>query len=555
MHQVSTPAEVVFRGGPVHTIDAVRRRVTAVAVRGGRIVAVGHDADVRDLIGPRTDVIDLAGRALVPGFQDAHVHPALAGMTLIRCDLSDARDAAATFALIRAYAAARPEEEWITGGGWSMEAFAGGTPSRRQLDTIVPDRPVFLINADGHGAWVNTRALELAGVGRDTPDPADGRIEREPDGTPQGTLHEGAAALVGDLVPGLDAADGLRALLAGQARLHSVGVTAWQDAMVGSAHPGLDPLDAYLTAARSGRLTARVVGALWWERDRGAEQLDRLLELRATSSIGRFAATSVKIMQDGVAENFTAALTEPYLDGCGCHTGNRGLSFVDPAALREHVTLLDAHGFQVHVHAVGDRAAREALDGFAQALAANGRADHRHHIAHLQVVHPDDVPRFAALGVTANLQPLWAAHEAQMDELTIPFLGHERAGWQYPFGDLLRSGATLAAGSDWPVSAPDPMWGIHVAVNRLLPPFADPSDVVFLPEQRIDLTAALAAYTVGTAHLNHRDHDTGTIEVGKLADLAVLDRDPYTGPPAEIASTRVLGTYVEGEAVYTAEGL
>ncbi|MGW9210661.1 amidohydrolase [Embleya sp. NPDC055664] len=552
---MSAFADVVFRGGAVHTIDAVRRRATAVAVRDGRIVAVGHDPDVRDLIGPRTDVIDLAGRALVPGFQDAHVHPALAGMTLIRCDLSEARDADATFALIRAYAADRPDEEWITGGGWNMEAFTGGTPSRQQLDALVSDRPAFLINADGHGAWVNTRALELAGLDRHTPDPADGRIEREPDGTPQGTLHEGAAALVGDLVPGLDAADGLRALLAGQARMHSVGVTSWQDAMVGSAHPGLDPLEAYLTAARSGQLTARVVGALWWERDRGAEQLERLLELRASSTVGRFTATSVKIMQDGVAENFTAALNEPYFDGCGCHTGNSGLSFVDPAELREHVTLLDAHGFQVHVHAVGDRAAREALNGFAQALATNGPGDRRHHIAHLQVVHPDDIPRFAALGVSANLQPLWAAHEAQMDELTIPFLGDERAAWQYPFGDLLRSGATLAAGSDWPVSAPDPMWGIHTAVNRVLPAFAEPSDTIFLPEQRIDLTAALAAYTVGTAYVNHRDHDTGTIEAGKLADLVVLDRDPYAASPTEIAEARVLATFVEGKAVYTGEGL
>ena len=351
---MTTPADVVFRGGPVHTIDAVRRRATAVAVRGGRIVAVGHDGDVRNLIGRRTDVVDLAGRALVPGFQDAHVHPALAGMTLIRCDLSEARDAEETFAAIRAYADTHPDEEWISGGGWNMDAFANGTPSRHRLDELVPDRPVFLINADGHGAWVNTRALELAGVDREASDPADGRIEREPDGTPQGTLHEGAASLVGDLVPALSDEDGLRALLAGQARMHAVGVTSWQDAMVGSAHMGFDPLPAYLEAARSGALTARVVGSLWWERDGGAEQLDRLLRLRVESSVGRFSATTVKIMQDGVAENFTAAMNGPYLDGCGCHTANRGLSFVDPAALREHIALLDAHGFQVHVHAVGE---------------------------------------------------------------------------------------------------------------------------------------------------------------------------------------------------------
>ncbi|MER7503877.1 amidohydrolase [Nonomuraea pusilla] len=538
---MTAPADLVLRGGPVHTLAPDRPEATAVAVRGGRIVAVGADADVRPLTGPATEVVDLAGRALLPGFQDAHVHPVLAGLTMIRCDLHDARDADEAVAAVRAYADANPEAQWISGGGWSMEWFPGGTPSRRLLDAVVPDRPVHLINRDGHGAWVNTRALELSGVGADTPDPADGRIEREPGGAPQGTLHEGASHLVGRHVPEPGAETMLRALQAGQRRLHAAGVTAWQDAMVDQKVQR-----AYLAAAESGLLTARVVGALWWDRDRGEEQIPELLARRGEA--GRFRAGSVKIMQDGVAENFTAAMTSPYLDGCGCVTGNRGISFVDPEALRRHVTRLDAEGFQVHVHAVGDRAAREALDAFEAARAANGQNDHRHHIAHLQVVHPDDVPRFAALGVTANMQPLWAAHEPQMDELTIPFLGPERAAWQYPFAALLRAGAPLAAGSDWPVSSPDPFLGLHVAVNRTPP---GESAEVFLPEQRLSLTAALVAYTAGTARVNHLDTRTGTIERGKLADLVVTDRDPYAIPPGELAGTSVLATYVEGERVHT----
>nr|WP_055501554.1 amidohydrolase [Nonomuraea pusilla] len=538
---MTAPADLVLRGGPVHTLAPDRPEATAVAVRGGRIVAVGADADVRPLTGPATEVVDLAGRALLPGFQDAHVHPVLAGLTMIRCDLHDTRDADEAVAAVRAYADANPEAEWISGGGWSMEWFPGGTPSRHLLDAVVPDRPVHLINRDGHGAWVNTRALELSGVGADTPDPADGRIEREPGGAPQGTLHEGASHLVGRHVPEPGEETMLRALLAGQRRLHAAGVTAWQDAMVDQKVQR-----AYLAAAESGLLTARVVGALWWDRDRGEEQIPELLARRGEA--GRFRATSVKIMQDGVAENFTAAMTSPYLDGCGCVTANRGISFVDPEALRRHVTRLDAEGFQVHVHAVGDRAAREALDAFEAARAANGRNDHRHHIAHLQVVHPDDVPRFAALGVTANMQPLWAAHEPQMDELTIPFLGPERAAWQYPFAALLRAGAPLAAGSDWPVSSPDPFLGLHVAVNRTPP---GESAEAFLPEQRLSLTAALVAYTAGTARVNHLDTRTGTIERGKLADLVVTDRDPYAIPPGELAGTSVLATYVEGERVHT----
>jgi len=252
-------------------------------------------------------------------------------------------------------------------------------------------------------------------------------------------------------------------------------------------------------------------------------------------------------MQDGVAETFTAAMIEPYLDSCGGQTANRGLSHVDAQQLREYVTLLDAAGFQVHLHAIGDRAVRESLDAIEAARGANGAGDHRHHIAHLQVMHPSDVPRFAALGVTATIQALWAAHEPQMDELTIPFIGPERAARQYLFGDLLRSGARLAAGSDWAVSSANPLRAIHVAVNRTLPGTdAEP----LLPGQGLDLAEALAAYTIGSAYVNHLDHQTGAIEAGGLADLVVLDRDPFRGPPGEIAATAVDATYVAGEQVY-----
>jgi predicted amidohydrolase YtcJ len=267
----------------------------------------------------------------------------------------------------------------------------------------------------------------------------------------------------------------------------------------------------------------------------------------------RFQAATVKIMQDGIAENHTAALLDPYLTGCGCASDNSGISFVEPGELRKYVTELDASGFPVHFHALGDRAVREALDAVETARTANGWRDTRHHLAHLQVVHPHDIPRFRTLGAGANLQMLWAAHEPQMDELTLPFLGAERGARQYPFGDLLRAGATLAAGSDWPVSSPDPLQAIHVAVNRIAP--GAPEDTpAFLPEQRLDLGAAIAAYTAGSAYVNHLDDITGSITVGKSADLVVLDRDPFAGPPEEIAATRVLQTFVEGQRVHAAQG-
>ncbi|MFF1647841.1 amidohydrolase [Streptomyces sp. NPDC058240] len=540
--------DLIFTRGPIHTGDPARTRASSLAVTGERITAVGHD-EVRELIGPDTEVIDLQGKLLLPGFQDSHIHAVFGGMELAECDLTGTVGVEDYLTRIRSYADAHPDRPWITGSGWSMESFDGGLPTRQLLDSVIPDRPVLLTNRDHHGAWANTRALELAGLTRESADPVDGRIEREPDGTPTGMLQEGATALVSRIVPPSTAADRLAGLLRAQKLLHSLGVTGWQDALLGVFGGNADPSDAYLTAAREGTLTARVTGALWWDRERGAEQIPELLSRREQLSHGRFRARAVKIMQDGIAENFTAAMTTPYLDGCGCATANSGLSFVDPVALRSYVTELDAHDFQVHFHALGDRGVREALDAVEAAVEAHGRRGNRHHLAHLQVVHPDDLDRFTRLGAIANIQPLWAAHEPQMDELTIPFLGPERASWQYPFGSLLRAGATLAAGSDWPVSSPDPIAGIHVAVNRMEPEATDGR--VFLPEQRLDLATAVAAYTAGSAHVNGLD-DTGSLLPGHLADLVVLDRDIFTLPPEEIAEAQVLRTYVGGTLVHSA---
>ncbi|ANG84910.1 amidohydrolase [Microbacterium aurantiacum] len=546
-------ADLVFHGGPVFTADTVRSRAHAVAVSGGRIVAVGGD-EVRDLIGPRTEVVDLGGRLLVPGFQDAHVHPVWGGLDMLRCDLAEYGDAPQYLDAIGRYVAAHPDDEWILGGGWQMSAFPGGTPRAEALDAVTGDRPAFFPNRDGHGAWVNSAALRAAGIDRDTPDPADGRIERNPDGTPSGTLHEGAMALVNRLLPEEPLERMTEALLVGQRYLHSFGITAWQDAIVGPYGDAGDPGPAYLRAAAEGTLTARVVGALWWDRSAGLEQIPILQERRERYRGGRFAATSIKIMQDGVAENFTASMLEPYGDGHGHPTDNSGISFVDPEILSRAVPILDADGFQVHFHAIGDRAVRECLDAVARAVEKNGRRDNRHHIAHIQVVHPDDIPRFRELGVAANMQSLWATYEPQMVDLTLPFLGEPRSAWQYPFGDLLRSGAVLAAGSDWSVSSPDPMAAIHTAVNRKAAPGHEEGEYdAFLPEQAIDLATSLAAYTAGSAWVNHLEADTGTIEVGKFADLALLDRDPFAGPADLIGATRVLQTFVEGERVYAAD--
>lgn len=541
---VDRPADLAVIGGRIATMDPARSWATALAVRDGRIVAVGSDAAVRRLIGPRSRVIQGRGRTITPGFGDAHVHPVHAGLDRLACELRDARDIAGYLEVIAAHVAGHPDTPWIQGGGWSMDHFPGGVPSRELLDRVVSDRPAILRSRDGHTAWVNTRALELAGVTADTPDPEDGRIDRDDAGRPVGALQEGAIDLVGRLAPEPTADDVTAALRIGQTELHSLGITNWQDAIV-SPREEL----AYTQLTGRGELTGRVVGALWWERSRGAEQMEDLVDRRARTASERYRPTSVKLMQDGVLENFTGAVIEPYLGPDGRPTGNRGLSQIDPGELGAYVTRLDALGFQPHFHAIGERAVREALDAVEAARVANGPSDTRPHIAHIQVIHPDDVGRFRTLDVAANAQPYWACHEGQMDNLTIPFLGPERAAWQYPFRSLLAAGAVLAMGSDWSVSTANPLLEMEVAVHRI-------SDVhrgarpPFLPDERINLVDALAAFTSGTAWVNHLEHEVGSLEVGRAADLVVLDRDLFDRSAGAIGEARVVGTFIDGVPVY-----
>jgi predicted amidohydrolase YtcJ len=563
---VAVGTELLFCHGTVFDGHRFLPEGTAVLVRAGRIAAVGPEADAKRQAGgngTRAEVIDLNGGTLLPGFIDAHAHPVFAGDQLRRCDLSGAVTLTEYLGIIRGYAQRHPGTGWITGGGWSMEAFPGGVPTAGPLDEIVPDRPVYLPNRDGHGAWVNSKALELAGITRDTLDPADGRIERDADGRPAGMLQEGAASLVSRLLPPLSEADRDEALRLAQDYLLSLGITGWQDAIVGRSHKNGDPVPAYLRAAAAGTLRATVTGALWWDRHRGPEQLAELIEQRdqaGQASPDRFRATTVKMMLDGVAENHTAAMLEPYQDGHGCDTDGSGLDFIDPDELPRYVTELDRAGFQVHFHALGDRAVRNALDAIEAARDAGGDNKNRHHLAHLQVVHPDDIARFAALRATANIQALWAAHEPQMDELTIPFLGERRSGWQYPFRSLHDAGAPLCGGSDWPVSSPNPLWAAHVAVNRVVPaggagpggrppgtPRSRGSDEPFLPRQRLDLSTFLSAYTSGSARINGRETTAGAVRAGLDADFAVVDADLARIGDHEIGQAAVTQTWVRGE--------
>jgi hypothetical protein len=378
--------------------------------------------------------------------------------------------------------------------------------------------------------------------------------------------------LVADLVPPAGTAELRAGLLAAQAHLHSLGITRFQDACVGAAAElGIpDVFDTYRQATADGVLTCHVVGALWWDRGRGLDQIDDLLARRERADRdagdrdtagrdaggregggrGRFRATTVKLMLDGVCETFTAAMSAPYL---GRH-GERGRLFIDPDTLREAAGRLAAEGFQLHFHAIGDLAVSTALDAL-EALPAEQRRAGRHHLAHLQFIAPQDMGRFRALDAVANFQPLWACHEPQMEELTLPFVGPERAAWQYLIGSLARGGTRIAFGSDWPISSADPLQEMHVAVNRVKsgrlgrpgePECEDP----FLPAQAITVDEAIGAFTSGVDWVNHEEDEAGRLLPGMRADVAVLDRDLYAIPPGEIGATSVVTTVASGNVVY-----
>ena len=534
-------ADLALTGGRIYTVDAKRSWAEAVAIRGGRIVFVGSDEDAKAHIGPDTKVVELEGRLVMPGFQDAHIHPISAGLEAQSCDLNGLETVEEYLVVIKQYADAHPDAAWITGGGWLMSAFGpGALASRKLLDGVVPDRPVYLSSADGHTVWVNTKALDVGGITNKTPDPPDGRIDREPKtGSAVGSLQEGASRLVASKMPSVSDEQREAGLRYAVKYLNGFGITAIQDASVNE-----EDLKTYRKLDDAGDLTLHVIGSIWWEREEGVEQIEGMKRLRSEYTKGHVDAGTVKIMQDGVMENYTAAMLEPYL----IPSKSRGIPMVDPDKLKTAVTQLDAAGFQVHFHAIGDAAIRQSLDAVEAARKANGDLGHRHHISHLQLIDAADIPRFRELGVVANFQPLWAYADEYITELTIPFLGPERSAHMYPIGSVQKSGATVAFGSDWSVSSPNPFEEMETAVTRLgaLGETTEP----FLPEEAITLPEAIAAFTINAAYTNRLDKDTGSIEAGKRADLVVLDRNLFEIPASEMSDVKALVTLFEGKPVH-----
>ena len=552
---VDTPqhaADVILENGRFYTVDESRSWAEAVAVRDGRFVYVGSNAGVQGFKGPDTRIRDLDGRMVLPGLFDLHIHALGSGIEKLQCDLSleamiedygvPPEDLIPEYlSRIERCAANRSGDDWVVGYGWVMDAFGPGAfASHELLDAIVPDRPVYMESADGHSAWVNGRALEIAGITADTPDPENGKIDRKPGSKePLGSLQEHATDLVELIIPPADLEFRVAGLDYAVQMLNRYGITSIQDAKTFRAY-----LEGYQALDARGKLSLRAVVSNYWDTGRGMEQLEEIRQDRETFTHGNVRAVTVKIWLDGVMENYTAAMIDPYL----VEGSSRGMLMMTEEVLEETVTALDAVGFQVHIHAIGDRAVRESLNAFEAAREANGVTDNRHHIAHLEVIRPEDIPRFRELGVAANFTGYWAYADAYITDLTLPFIQPDLARWLYPIGSLIKDGATVVSGSDWAVSSANPFLQIETAVTRKDP--LNDEDEVFIPEERITLADAISMLTIDAAWVNHSEAVAGSIEVGKHADLAVLDRNLFEIRPADISETQVVLTLFGGEVVY-----
>ncbi len=546
---VEPKADLVLRHGRIYTLDASRSWAESIAIKTGRIVYIGEDNQVGNWIGPLTRTIDLSGRFVLPGFIDTHVHAVEGGIGLNRCSLEAAETKEQIFKTIRQCAADHPDAEWLVGQGWALPAFPEANPKKEWLDDLVPDRPVFLSAADGHSAWVNSKALEIAGIAKDTADPVNGRIERNGSGEPTGTLRETAAYLVYKFVPPPSMEEEIAGLQSALKLMNGFGITGFQDASV--SVEGTDPnargsLNVYREMEKRGLLTARVTGAIYADPVLPLEQIETMKTLRKEYAGKYFHPTAVKIFADGVIEANTAALLFPYLD----KESDVGPLNWPPEKLNSMIELLDQEKFQIHIHAIGDRAIRVSLTALEAAAIKNGTRDGRPIMAHLELIDPQDISRFEKLHVIPAFQPLWAYEDAYIKDLTIPKLGKQRSRWLYPINSVAITGATLAMGSDWNVSSVNPLDGIKVAVTRMGPDAGADANDVFIPEERIDLKTALAAYTIGSAYANFWEKETGSLETGKSADLIVLTENLFEIPAYRINQAKVLLTLLEGQEIY-----
>ena len=527
--------DLVLRGR-VRTGDPVAPLARAVAVRDGLVVAL--DEDALGLAAGAGEVLDVP--AVLPAFGDGHVHPLWGGVELAGPAVRDLGSVAEVVEEVRRHAAEHPDDEWLTGGPYDPTLAPGGLFDATWLDDAVADRPVVLQSTDHHCAWVNSEALRRAGIHAGTPDPVAGTVARRDDGSPLGTLVEWTAMdLVVRHVPSPTRGEKVDAVGRASALLASAGVTWAQEAALSP-----EDVDAYLEAAATGRLACRVNVALRAEPGEWPGQRAPFAAARRRAAESpwsdQVSARTVKLFADGVLEAGTAALLAPYDDATADGPHPCGLPVWSPAELAAAAAAFDADGFQLHIHAIGDAGVRAALDAVAHVAAVNGPRDRRPVLAHTQLVDPEDLPRFAELGVVANFEPLWAQLDPVQTDLTLPRIGELRGARQYPMASLLASGAVLSMGTDWPVSSHRPLEGLPQAVAGH-----------WVTHERLPVAAALSACTAGTAYQAFEEHAWGTVGVGRRADLVGLSADPHDTPPGGWPHLAVVGTWLGGRRTWS----
>jgi len=544
------PPDIIVIHGRVYTENPMQPWAQAVAIHGAKIVAVGEDATIERMRGMGTKVINAGGKLVLPGFVDCHIHFIEGSVKLTWVNLEEAKNLADIREMLRAYAAEHPGDGWILGHGWNYGMFAPGKlPDKRDIDDLFPDRAVSLEGFDGHTYWANSKALALAGITRDTPDPPNGKIVRDPgSGEATGALEEAATDLVDRVRPEPTRAEKLLALRAGMKWANQNGITRVHAAGGHFLSGDFGELDLYDEMRRRGDLSLRVRIAYFLDPPALRPQdIDAIENARKKYSGEWISADVVKLRLDGVIESHTAAMLEPYSDDPSL----KGSLFWEPEKYKAAVAELDKRGFQLFTHAIGDYAVRTALDAYENAEQRNHKNDHRPRIEHIETVTAADIPRFGKLGVVASMQPLHSYPDSDTLDVWARNAGPDRASRAWAWKSIADGGGRLAFGSDWPVVTLNPWEGIQTAVTRQTTE-GTPKDG-FVPEQRLTVEQAAEAYTLGAAFAGRREKTEGSLEVGKLADLIIISQNIFDINPHKIGATKVVTTILGGRVVYQAD--
>jgi hypothetical protein len=542
---VAIYADLILYNGSVYTVDKEKSRAEAVAIAGGNIIFVGSNKEAKTHESKQTKVIDLEGKMILPGFFDSHAHASMGGAeALFTVDLNGCKSQGEAVDKVKEYKNNNPDAEMIIGVGWGNAIGTGIGPRKEALDQITPDVPVCLYSEDHHSLWVNSKALELAGITNETPDPKGGVIERDPaTGEPSGTLRESAMNLVWNHIPDYSVEQYKEGILAYQKMAARCGITSVHEPFMRNGNA----IQAYSELEKEGKLTIRYRNSLFVDPEKGLEQVDDLVKEREKHSGGAYFQTnSVKFFIDGVVEGATAYLEEPYE-----HIDTRGELVWDPDRYKETAARLHQEKFTIHIHAIGDAATRIALDGLEYAESKGEPFDARHAITHLQLMNPEDILRMKKLDVVAVPNPYWFMKEAgYYDQIAVPYLGKERAEKQYLMKSLIDAGIVAASASDYPVTMDfHPLNGIQLGVTRIEPGETDPG-LANNPRERTSLASMIESFTINGAYSLKLDHLTGSIEKGKKADLIVLDQNLFEVPEGEINQVKVLLALFEGKEVY-----